>query len=117
MVALLSRSRARSLAERLAAQNLDLKTAAERVAQAGAERAIVASQDLPHVETQSKDYSERISKYGTASLAVPSGEPLIFSFLQQGLNASWDSISSARSVAPSRRRTRPCWRRSRAGVA
>jgi len=79
-----------SLAERLAAQNLDLKTAAERVAQAGAERAIVASQDLPHVETQSKDYSERISKYGTASLAVPSGEPLIFSFLQQGLNASWE---------------------------
>src|SRR5208283_2532725 len=46
--------------------------------------------DLPHVETQSKDYSERISKYGTASLAVPSGAPLIFSFFQQTMNASWE---------------------------
>ncbi len=79
-----------SLEERLAAQNLDLKTAAERVAQAGAERAIVASQGLPHAEVQSMNYYERISKYGTASLASPSGEPLTFSFLQQGLNASWE---------------------------
>jgi outer membrane protein TolC len=79
-----------SLAERLAAQNLDLKTAAERVAQAGAVRAIVASQDLPHVETKSMDYYERISPHGLASLTVPSGEPLTFSFFQQGLNASWE---------------------------
>ena len=79
-----------SLEERLAAQNLDLKTAAERVAQAGAERAIIASQDLPHVDTKSMDYSERVSPHGLASLTVPSGEPLIFSFLQQGLNASWE---------------------------
>ncbi|HXW73129.1 MAG TPA: efflux transporter outer membrane subunit [Methylocella sp.] len=79
-----------SLEERLAAQNLDLKTAAERVAQAGAARVIVASQGLPHVDVQSMNYYERISQYGTASLAVPSGEPLIFSFLQQGLSASWE---------------------------
>ncbi|HYA81622.1 MAG TPA: TolC family protein, partial [Methylocystis sp.] len=79
-----------SLAERLAAQNLDLKTAAERVAQAGAERAIVASQGLPHVDVQSMDYYERISANGTASLAAPSGAALNFSFLQQGLNASWE---------------------------
>ena len=79
-----------SLAERLAAQNLELKTAVERVAQAGAERAIVASQGLPHVEVQSMDYYERISANGTASLAAPSGAPLNFSFLQQGLNASWE---------------------------
>ena len=79
-----------SLAARLAAQNLDLKTAAERVAQAGAERAIVASQGLPHVEAQSMDYWQHISKDGTASLAAPSGAPLTFSFLQQGLNASWE---------------------------
>ena len=79
-----------SLEERLAAQNLDLKTAAERVAQAGAERAVVASQGLPHVDVQSMDYYERISEYGTASLAAPSGAPLKFSFLQQGLNASWE---------------------------
>jgi NodT family efflux transporter outer membrane factor (OMF) lipoprotein len=79
-----------SLEERLAAQNLDLKTAAERVAQAGAERVIVASQGLPHVDVQSMDYYERISAHGTATLAVPSGAPLNFSFFQQGLNASWE---------------------------
>ena len=79
-----------SLEERLAAQNLDLETAAERVAQAGAERAVIASQGLPHAEVQSMNYYERISEYGTASLAAPSGAPLTFSFLQQGLNASWE---------------------------
>ncbi|HEY8136198.1 MAG TPA: efflux transporter outer membrane subunit [Methylocystis sp.] len=80
-----------SLEERLAAQNLDLKTAAERVAQAGAERAIVASQGLPRVDVQSMNYYERISPNGTASLAAPApGAPLTFSFFQQGLNASWE---------------------------
>src|SRR5208283_3497243 len=90
MVALLSRSRARvarGTARRAKSRSQD-GGGARRAG--GRERAIVASQDLPHVETQSKDYSERISKYGTASLAVPSGAPLIFSFLQQGLNASWE---------------------------
>jgi NodT family efflux transporter outer membrane factor (OMF) lipoprotein len=79
-----------SLEERLAAQNLDLKTAVERVAQAGAEQVIVASQGLPHVEAQSMDYYEGISHHGLATLTVPSGEPLHFSFFQQGLNASWE---------------------------
>jgi NodT family efflux transporter outer membrane factor (OMF) lipoprotein len=80
-----------SLAERLAAQNLDLKTAAERVAQAGAERVIVASQGLPHLDAQSMDFHERISPYGLPSLTVPEpGAPLTFSFFQQTLNVSWE---------------------------
>ena len=80
-----------ALAERLAAQNLDLKTATERVAQARAERAIVASQGLPHIQAQSMDYYERISPNGLASLTVPTpGAPLNFSFFQQGLSASWE---------------------------
>ena len=61
-----------SLEERLAAQNLDLKTAAERVAQAGAERVIVASQGLPHLDVQSVDNYQRISPNGLPSaLVVP----------------------------------------------
>ncbi len=80
-----------SLEKRLAAQNLDLKTAAERVQQAGAERAIVASLGLPHVETQGTNVYERISQNGTASLAAAApGAPLTFAVLQQGLNASWE---------------------------
>jgi len=81
-----------SLAERLAAQNLDLKTAAERVAQAGAERFIVASQGLPHVEGQSIDQWQRVSQNGLpGAFFVPkAGAPMTFSFLQQGLNASWE---------------------------
>jgi NodT family efflux transporter outer membrane factor (OMF) lipoprotein len=80
-----------SLEKRLAAQNLDLKTAAERVEQAGAERAIIASQGLPHLEAQSTNVHERLSQNGLASLAAPApGAPLTFAVLQQGLNASWE---------------------------
>jgi len=80
-----------SLEKRLAEQNLDLKTAAERVEQAGAERAIIASQGLPHLEAQSTDVHERLSQHGVAALAAPApGAPLTFAVLQQGLNASWE---------------------------
>ncbi|ARN80243.1 efflux transporter outer membrane subunit [Methylocystis bryophila] len=80
-----------SLEKRLAAQNLDLKTAAERVEQAGAERTVVASQGLPHLEAQSTDVHERLSENGIFSRAVAApGAPLTFAVLQQGLNASWE---------------------------
>ena len=42
-----------SLVERLVAQNLDLKTAAERVVQSVAQRQVAVSQGLPHIEGQS----------------------------------------------------------------
>ena len=108
-----------SLEERLAAQNLDLKTAAERVAQAGAERAVVASQGMPRVDVQSMDYYERISEHGTASLAAPSGAPLNFSFLQQGLNASWelDLFGKVRRAVEARDATMLAAIENRRGVA
>ena len=90
MVALLSRSRARiarGTARRAKSRSQD-GGGARRAGGRGAGHRRLAG--LPHVEVQSMDYSERISEYGTASLAVPSGAPLIFSFLQQGLNASWE---------------------------
>jgi outer membrane protein TolC len=42
-----------SLVERLAAQNLDLGTAAERVIQSMAQRRVAASQGLPQIDGQS----------------------------------------------------------------
>src|SRR5271154_5111239 len=42
-----------SLVERLAAQNLDLKSAAERVIQSVAQRQVAVAQGLPHVDGQS----------------------------------------------------------------
>src|SRR6201995_1026737 len=39
-----------SLVEKLAAQNLDLKTASERVVQSVAQRQVAVSQGLPHLE-------------------------------------------------------------------
>ncbi len=107
------------LEERLAAQNLDLKSAAERIAQAGAERVIVASQGLPRVDAQSMNDYERISEHGTASLAVPSGEPLTFSFFQQGLNASWelDLFGKVRRAVEARDATTLAAIENRRGVA
>src|SRR4029077_2132807 len=42
-----------SLVERLAGQNLDLQTAAERVVQSVAQRQVAVSRGLPHIEGQS----------------------------------------------------------------
>ncbi|MFY9657222.1 MAG: efflux transporter outer membrane subunit [Methylocystis sp.] len=80
-----------SLEKRLAAQNLELQTAAERIQQAGAERAVVASLGLPHLETEGTNVYQRTSQNGTASLAAGApGAPLTFAVLQEGLNASWE---------------------------
>ena len=109
-----------SLAERLAAQNLDLKTAAERVAQAGAERFIVASQGLPHVEGQSIDQWQRVSQNGLARRLLRSKGRRADDVLVPAAGTSTPpgrSISSARCAAPSRRRRRPRSRRSRIGAA
>ena len=80
-----------SLVERVAAQNLDLKTAAERVIQAGAQRRIVASQALPHVEGQSLTTYNRGSPNGILKLIEPApGAPLDFALFQDGLQSSWE---------------------------
>jgi NodT family efflux transporter outer membrane factor (OMF) lipoprotein len=79
-----------SLVERLAAQNLDLKTAAERVVQSVAQRQVAASQGLPHVEGQSSTTYNRQSPNGTLSLLTPApGAPLEYGLFHDGLTSSW----------------------------
>lgn len=80
-----------SLVDRLAAQNLDLKTAAERVVQAGAQRRVVASQGLPRVEGQSVDLYNRASETSLPKLfQLAPGAPTEFALFQEGLQSSWE---------------------------
>jgi len=80
-----------SLVERLAAQNLDLRTAAERVVQSVAQRRIAAvSQRLPHIDGQSATTYNRQSPNGTLSLLTPApGAPLDYGLFHDGLTSSW----------------------------
>src|SRR5882762_718004 len=79
-----------SLVERLAAQNLDLGTAAERVIQSIAQRRVAASQGLPQIDGQSSSTYNRQSPNGTLSLLVPRpGAPLEYPLFRDGLTSSW----------------------------
>jgi NodT family efflux transporter outer membrane factor (OMF) lipoprotein len=79
-----------SLVERLADQNLDLKTAAERVVQSVAQRRVAVSQGLPHIEGQSSSTYNRQSPNGTLSLLTPApGAPLEYALFRDGLTSSW----------------------------
>ena len=79
-----------SLVERLVAQNLDLKTAAERVVQSVAQRQVAASQGLPHVEGESSSTYNRQSPNGTLSLLTPApGAPLEYALFHDGVSSSW----------------------------
>jgi NodT family efflux transporter outer membrane factor (OMF) lipoprotein len=79
-----------SLVEKLVAQNLDLKTAAERVVQSVAQRQVAASQGLPHIEGQSSTTYNRQSPNGTLSLLTPApGAPLEYGLFHDGLTSSW----------------------------
>jgi NodT family efflux transporter outer membrane factor (OMF) lipoprotein len=79
-----------SLVEKLVAQNLDLKTAAERVVQSVAQRQVAVSQGLPHVEGQSSSTYNRQSPNGTLSLLVPApGAPLEYGLFHDGVTSSW----------------------------
>jgi NodT family efflux transporter outer membrane factor (OMF) lipoprotein len=78
------------LVERLAAQNLDLKTAAERVVQSVAQRRVAAAQGLPHIEGQSLSTYNRVSPNGPISEFVPApGSTLDYAHFQDGLTSSW----------------------------
>ncbi len=80
-----------SLVGRLVRQNLDLQTAAERIQQARAARAVVRSQGLPQVSGDGRYVRERESKNGLASLTEPApGAPLEFDLAQPMLAASWE---------------------------
>lgn len=79
-----------SLVERVASQNLDLKTAAERVVQSVAQRRVAASQGLPNIEGQSSTTYNRQSPNGTLSLLTPApGAPLDYGLFHDGLTSSW----------------------------
>jgi NodT family efflux transporter outer membrane factor (OMF) lipoprotein len=79
-----------SLVDRLVAQNLDLKTAAERVIQGGAQRQVAASQGLPHIEAQSSSTDNRASPNGLISEFEPApGSTLDYALFRDGLTSSW----------------------------
>jgi NodT family efflux transporter outer membrane factor (OMF) lipoprotein len=79
-----------SLVEKLAAQNLDLKTAAERVIQSVAQRQVANSQGLPHIEGQTLTTYNRYSQNGPLSLLTPApGAPLEYGLFHDGLTSSW----------------------------
>jgi NodT family efflux transporter outer membrane factor (OMF) lipoprotein len=83
-------SKLSSLVERLVAQNLDLKTAAERVIQSVAQRQVAASQGQPHIEGQSLTTYNRQSPNGPLSLLTPApGAPLDYALFRDGLTSSW----------------------------
>ena len=80
-----------SLVDRLAAQNLDLKTATERVAQGVAQRQVAASQGVPHIDGQSSNTYDRASPNGTLSLLTPApGAPLTYFLFREGVTSSWE---------------------------
>ena len=80
-----------SLVGRLARQNLDLQSAAERIAQARAQRAVVRAQGLPRIDGRATYLRERESKNGLTSLVRPApGAPLEFDLADDTLQASWE---------------------------
>ena len=81
-----------SLIDRYTAQNLDLKSAAERVIQGTRQQQVAASQGIPHVDGQSNTDYVRASPNSILSLVTPASPntPLQFGFFNDGLNASWE---------------------------
>ena len=83
-------SKLSSLVERLAAQNLDLKTAAERVIQSVAQRQVAVAQGLPHIDGQSLSTYNRVSPNGPISEFEPApGSTLDYALFRDGLTSSW----------------------------
>lgn len=80
-----------ALIEQLAAQNLDLMAATERVIQGRAQRQVVASRGLPRIDGQSLDFYNRTSRNGIGTLFTPAPDsPREFPFFQEGLQMSWE---------------------------
>ncbi len=80
-----------TLVQRLAVQNLDLATAAERVEQARATRRVVAAQALPHIDADARYQRERDSPNGIVSLTQPApGASVYFQQYTAEASASWE---------------------------
>src|ERR1700730_6962646 len=75
-----------SLVERLVAQNLDLKTAAERVVQGVAQRQVAVAQGLPHIEGLSSNTYNRASPNSTIFVKQPDA-PLEYALFREGLTS------------------------------
>jgi NodT family efflux transporter outer membrane factor (OMF) lipoprotein len=78
-----------SLVERLAGQNLDLQTAAERVVQSVAQRQVAAAQGLPHIEGLSSTTYNRQSPNANLFVLLP-GASVEYSLFREGLTSSWE---------------------------
>ena len=81
-----------ALVDRVAGQNLDLRTAAERILQGRAQREVVAAQGLPRINEASSYDHARLSPLGNPAAIVQAkpGAPIEFDVFQNGLNASWE---------------------------
>ena len=80
-----------SLVDRLAAENLDLAQAAERVQQGRAQRQVVASEGLPHLDARSSYERTRQSPTGPISLfEIRPGAPAEVDDWRDSLGASWE---------------------------
>ena len=80
-----------SLVTRLATQNLDLKSAAERIMQGRAQTRVAAAQGLPQISGRSSYKRERQSPTGFVSLVEPApGAPIEYDLFQNGLDSSWE---------------------------
>lgn len=80
-----------SLVARLAAQNLDLQQATERIEQARAIRRVVSAQGLPTVDGSANAARQRESENGVTSLTVPApGAKPEFDLFSTMLTASWE---------------------------
>lgn len=80
-----------SLVDRLARQNLDLKSAAERVRQARQEEVIAGAAAAPQIDGKAEAVHERESANGPVSLVEPApGAPLEFNDYHPQVTASWE---------------------------
>jgi NodT family efflux transporter outer membrane factor (OMF) lipoprotein len=80
-----------SLIGRLAAENLDLQQATERVLQGRAQRQVVAAEGLPHLDANLSYDRVRASPTGLLALYTPApGAPLEINLYEQGLSSSWE---------------------------
>ena len=82
-------SRLSSLIRRIAAQNLDLQTAAERVVQSVAQRQVAVAQGLPHIEGLSSNTYNRVSPNADIFALLP-GASVEYSLFREGLTSSWE---------------------------
>ena len=80
-----------SLINRLVRANPDVQIVAERIAQARAQRGIIASEGLPHIDARANPVRTRESENGILTLVEPTpNAPLEFNDFRDMATASWE---------------------------